>query len=60
MGWILSMFFIVYYIIARDVQLLIVAGLFAMSGSISYVAVKIEEYRKVIAKKTEWLMHRDD
>lgn len=53
MGWILSAFFIVYYVIARDVQLLIVSALFAMTGSISYVAVQIEKCWKVMAVKKE-------
>ena len=53
MGWILSAFFIIYYIIARDVHLLIVAGLFAMSGSISYVANAINKCCKADIKEIE-------
>ena len=43
MGWLISVFFIIYYFVSKETMVLVAAGIFAIAGSISFLYTSIEK-----------------
>lgn len=43
MGWLVSVFFIIYYFVSKETMVLVAAGMFAIAGSISFLYTTIDK-----------------
>lgn len=53
MGWIMSLFLVVYYFVSREPVTLLAASFFGIAGALSYIGLNIEKFYKLHEKRQE-------
>lgn len=47
MGWLFSIFFVIYYFVSREPVTLLAASLFSISGAIGFIDVTLQKFYKM-------------
>ena len=60
MGWICAIGFMIVYLITKDISVLFVSAVFAVSGAISEVAVQVKKFVENFALGFEYTIEEEE